>query len=482
MGEPFAAGDRVVQIDERLGELWSIDADPGAERIEVARTVLGGEVLAHAVRADGVVVVVTGAGQVLAVDPVAGAVVASRTVEAPFDALTLSDDGRFAVAWLTTSAPSTGILQTPTRIAVIDFDDDQTAATELTLAGGRPTGVVFAPPFTLSDPTVALRYAVVLTNGAVSLVGLATGADAPEQRIVPLVEPGAAASLVPSLVAFDDDDPADPYDMTMYVAAASSTALYAIDLLPADAGTGRTVQPTINQIALPGAPQSLQRFDVAGRQKLLAMTPGHAVVVDTATAAATDVAIGSASRALVWSDSETSGEVPRGLLWAPSTGLVWLVDLDLLEARGEGAARAIQLGGAAGSARLVGDAGRRRAVMTYQDARGLDIVDLQTRRSTAIQSTVQLGAAELVGDTLLTVTTSAATLAAIDVQTVAPIEVEMVEPGGALFVVGDAVLVAHSGWSGWFSAYSLASLQDGAFAQVFGFELEGLLDRGEVSP
>ncbi|MCB9534069.1 MAG: hypothetical protein H6698_07070, partial [Myxococcales bacterium] len=86
LGEPFAAGDRVVQIDERLGELWSIDADPGAERIEVARTVLGGEVLAHAVRADGVVVVVTGAGQVLAVDPVAGAVVASRTVEAPFDA------------------------------------------------------------------------------------------------------------------------------------------------------------------------------------------------------------------------------------------------------------------------------------------------------------------------------------------------------------------------------------------------------------
>ncbi len=343
--------------------------------------------------------------------------------------------------------------------------------------------VTFAPEFTLGDPDRPLRYAVVAGDSAVSFVDLTSDDDGDRQRLVPLSEPSSGRSLTPREVAFNVDDPSDPNDMTAYVLASGSDEIFAIDLLPADSATGRTLQPAINQITAVDAPLQMHRFFIEGREKLLVTSSSRAAlaVVDVPTGNVARVALDRAlPSALVWEAEDDGAVRPRALLYRAGDPIVFFADLDAIERQGTAAMRARRLGDAVRDIAMTETSGDLRAVAQYENQRGLSVLNLETQAETPIPSQVTLGSYEIAGDLFFTVVPGTRALAIVDLVTGSPAELPLDEPGVDVFAVParNALVVSHGGSASWYSFFSLADLEAGPHTVLRSPLYRGLLERG----
>lgn len=479
-GPPIVIGERFAVVSEGLGDVWFFE--PGASHVDVSSVPLDGTPVYTERAPGGELMVLTQNPDELLVFPAAGGEPEVREVSAAYDAIAISDDSRFVVLYFSpgsVGAPGR-ILFNPNEMTVIDRLEDTTRV--FTLSGPRPSWVHFAPEFTLADPERPLRYAVVAGDSAVSFVELATDEDGDRQRLVPLSEPSSGRSLVPRTVTFNEDDPDDPNDMTAYVLASGSDELFAIDLLPADPATGRTLQPAINQITAIPSPLEMHQYFVDGREKLLVTSSSQAAV------AVVDVPTGNVTRvdldrrlpsALVWESEEAGAVRPRALMYRSGDAIVFFADLDAIERQGMAAMRARRLGDLVSDVSMVETSGDLRAVARYANQRGLSVLNLETRAETPIPSQLTLGEFTIAGDLFLTVVPGVEALAVVDLVTGSPAEIPLDASGQDVFAVPDrnTLVVSHGGGASWYSFFSLADLESGAHTVLRSPLYGGLLER-----
>ena len=407
-------------------------------------------------------------------------------LDSSYDALALREDGRFAVAYHSpfSDGGADRVLFNPNELTIIDLSAPEPTPRVATLQGAQPTELRFAPPFTLTDPDSALHMAYVFAPGAVSLLDLTTDVEADRQRRIPLAEPALQAGVSPLETYLSPDDPNNPNDLTLYVSARGVLELFAIDLLPADPATGRTLQPAINQISAGITPGQLHPYTLQGREKLLVVPRGSETavsIIDAATGNATRVSLERpVSGGFVWEQVENGEVRPQALLYGQGDSIAQFVDLTNFERQGTGAVRALQLGDRVAGVEPIGDSGSLRAVARHATGFGLDVIDLEGRRVAPIPSTVNLQEFVIAGDMLFTVSESVDRLLAVDLTTQAPAEITMM--AGAAHVVastdGGTLLVDHGRVSGWYSLFNTATFQDGPADQRVGVRFEGLLDEG----
>lgn len=485
LSAPLDLDGQFVVIDRTTGDLYTMA--PDADGIEIRVESLGATVVDTVQGRDGALHVLTSAPSLyvrFAPDTLAAT---SYALPAGYDRLEVREDGRFVV--LTYAVGSSGtsdrVLINPNQLSIVDLGAPiDSALRTFALEGPRPLDFVFAPPLTLSDPGAPIQLMAVLSDGVVSLVDLETENLDDRQRRIPLANPASGATVRPSQVQFTDDDPADPFDVTMFVSAQGLVDLFAIDLLPADPSTGRTLQPAINQIAIGAPVEQMVPFSVGGVEKrLVTSSSGNGVViVDVAAGTGTRVALErSPSRAIVW-EQIFDGEVrPQALLYRPGDSIVLFVDLTTFERQGMGAVRALQLGDAPSTISTTGEGTSLQAVVSYDGSVGYEIIDLTTRTLIPIPATVSLAPFDISGTTLFAVSGAVPRLLGIDLRTQQPFEVDMQRTGASVLVSESAnlVLVDHGDAFGSYSLFALDAVADGPRYEVGGLVWTDLLDRIE---
>lgn len=406
-----------------------------------------------------------------------------RRVDLPsaFDAMTASGDGRWLVLSYAPGSSGAGddILFNPNEIGLVDLQAPELAVRTLSLTGPRPERFVFAPPFSLGGEP--LHYVVALGQSAVSFVDLLSTDPANVQRLVRLADPASGASFVPDSVVFTADDPTRTDDMTAFTIVRGASQLYAIDLLPADAESGRVLQPAVNLVALGGGIAGAASFVANGRQKLLVTTYSYSLdVVDVDTSQVRRVALSASplNSAVTWTQVEDGAERPRALLWSPGASVVYFAELDQLEAQGAGALRARAVGGRVEQV-LLSEVAPDTAVLTYQSGGGFGLLRLSTRTEVPIPSRVPLDGYAPVGNLVFASVPGDARLAVLDTTSDATGQVELPQPAQSMIPMGDSGVLAVSHGGDWLSFIRASDLETGVFAESRGSLLEGLLDGQE---
>jgi hypothetical protein len=480
--DPFTIGDGFAQVDRERGDLWSLSVTDG--QLDTRVFAFGDSF--HSVRPIGEndALVLTAEPPTLRRVELGGDGRTTVTeLPAGYDRVTVSEDGRFAIAHFDPDGQGTddAILFSPNQITIVDYADPASpTSVDVILSDRTPERYVFSPPLTFGNPDEVHRFAVAIAPGSVSLVDLDTGAVTDRQRLIPLAEPATGSTPVARQVIFSEDDPTDPFDVTMFVLASGASEIYAIELLSADPASGRLLQPAINQIAAGTAPSVMRPFEVEGREKLLVLDrlAARLVIVDVPTSATDEVPLPRTyTDALVWEQVEDGAERPKAMLFSPGAATVAFLDLDTVDAGIGGAIRTLALGESAESVEEVIGEGEARAVVRYSNGTGLEVINLERRRTIAIPARAALSEFAIVGDWLFAVSRSVSRLVAVDLVDARPVEVEMDAPGTALASAGGVLLVVHDDPLGWVSVFDASSFEGGAVDEAYGFTLERLFER-----
>jgi hypothetical protein len=188
----------------------------------------------------------------------------STRLDGTYNAVQVSDDGAFAIAWLDL-ATLDGVddVVNLTGVAVLDVGS---GGSVLVPVGFAPERVLFA-----ADPAGATDRAVVLSRNQVALLELA---DGPPRRSVTFP------------LALDADEGIDPRDVALtpdggkaLVTAAGRSDLYVLDL----------VSPSINIVELAGQPTDLQVVAEADLSALVFADQAVLQLVDHATFGTTTI-------------------------------------------------------------------------------------------------------------------------------------------------------------------------------------------------
>lgn len=480
---PLVSGSNYYVLDSRRDELLVLIPRDG--KLTEVRQTFEGQIGPHIARPGGGLLLLTRAPDQLIVLDDAGEVERTLELASAYDTLVARDDGRFVIAYHGPASlgGAERVLFNPNELAIVDLSEPASAPQIVTLQGPRPSTIQYAAPFTLADPNTLLHQALVFATGSVSLLDLTTEVEVDRQRRIPLAEPSLQAGVTPSSTFLSSEDPADPNDLTLYVTATGVDELFAIDLLPADPATGRTIQPAINQVSTGISPGSMHPFVLNGRDKLLIVSRTGAAsvsIVDAATGNVTRIPIErGADGALVWEQVENGEVRPQALLYRSRDSIAQFVDLPLFERQGTGAIRSLQLGSSIDSIARVGDDASLRAVARHTNGNGLDVIELDRRAVAPIPSTVTLQEFAIAGDVLFTVATNVERLLAVDLNTQAPSEVPMLAAGERVAVSPESntLLVDHGRNTGWYSLFDLATFREGPRDERIGVALHGVLDR-----
>lgn len=255
---PYKVGDNAVWVDTTRGLLFALDPGNGSPKVRSVKTkrnatyVLpsptGKELL---ILSDGVDAVrkeqtpeKPGLSQVNFKD---GPKVARfYPMTAPMNRLTVSADGRHAVAFNANTTGSSGVFRNPNEIAVIDLSADPASGTNprmrtLRSFGTNPVGVTLSPEMTVPVTTGAKRtLAVVLADNQLNLLDLSH----PERGeiTVPLTTLGSSTLVQPKEVLFSTATG------SIFVRASGAQDLYALQLVGKTAtGKQNDFLPIINQ-------------------------------------------------------------------------------------------------------------------------------------------------------------------------------------------------------------------------------------------
>jgi hypothetical protein len=201
---------------------------------------------------------------------------------------------------------SEALVSNPDAIALVKLDAPPSASNPVvrTLARNANVGtsLVFSP--TLTTPRGVKRFLVGIGAREVALVDLAAafaGTPVPDAK-VPLTSAGATASLQPSLVRFDDGDPAASDDARLAFSLAGEGSILTATLAANDApAAGESDLRAVVNLTDVGAPVSDFDFLVTAEgRRIAALTPSkrRAVLADPSTSLTTPVPLARAYASL----------------------------------------------------------------------------------------------------------------------------------------------------------------------------------------
>lgn len=462
-------------VQANLGQLWELQVR--GQQVDVRQSRLPDDVVATQVTADRIFA--------LSQSPPTLTVLGEQGLEASYalpssyDKLTLSEDGRFAIAWYgpdSTGGPGT-VLFNANEVTVVDRQAAGGGVQTFSLNGLRTNRMQVLAPFSLGGEEV--YYAMAIGRAEVALVKLTATDSANRQRLVPLADPSFQTSYRLDDV-FCPPQAANAVDHRCFLLATGARDVFAIDLVPgADAG-GRELQPSVNLIGLYGPAASMTPFQVDGAWKLLVTSESttDAAIVDARNTTADRLLLPQAlTRVSSWTDD--ADNIPRALLWRPGLTVLYFAELPALVEQGGAALRARQLRDRVGTVSLVLEDGTNKAVVAYQGGGGLGVVDLVRRTETPIPATTQIVSQVIYGDLWVGVPANLPTLATVNLQTEAVGAFDLPAVATALHVIPEAgwLLVRHDDMSGWMTLFDLARLEDGPQAELRGLFFTGLLDR-----
>jgi hypothetical protein len=260
------------------------------------------------------------------------------TLGSPFDELTQSDDGRYALAYRTNTM-SDRLLENPNEIAIVDLDadeDDDDAVHRRTLRsfGDAPSKIVFSPTMNILGED--RRLAIVFSTRNVTLIDL-EHLDREETTVQLSQEVGTA--VTPTQVLFSTTDP------VLYVRGSTADDLFAFDLTARpggieddEGGLHNDFRPTINQLGVGTRPTDMALYDVGGETRLITLTDSgaNAIVVSTSTGQATTVELDQIARSILVFEATSPGDdtsAVRALLYDLGSSSVTFADLEHIEER-----------------------------------------------------------------------------------------------------------------------------------------------------
>ena len=425
----------------------------------------------------------------LAVISAAGAPARTYTVGSPFNAVSQTSDGRFAIAHYLPSATSGRLLFNPNEIAVVDLDAAPSATNPARRTvrsfGGVPNAVAFSPPMPING--TARTLAVVLSDAYVTLIDLTNPQRA--ETTVRLTLPEDARAIRPAQLLFD------PEQSTVYARAEQSNDVYALRLAPVtpDGPDSNDFRPTINQLAAGRNPSDMALIGEASARKLLVVSPGSrdARVIDARANTTVTVPLDAvANRILLFAapSPRDATVAPRALLYATGglASAVSFLELTDLDARRGQNVETVQLSRPVLSAL---DLPERGAVMLDHASAGstgqLSLLDLARRTVSPIFAEVPLQGATFDSDRqrLWVAPSYTARMGYIALDTFGPGEVRLDEPATRVIPLPGAmgrpgrVVALHPASAGSLTVLDAANPQRETARVVRGFLLDSLLDR-----
>jgi hypothetical protein len=432
----------------------------------------------------------------LGVDPEPGSLTAIPSAGAarryalgsPFNALSQTDDGRYAMAYFRPQSASGRLLYNPNEVAVVDLDapPSGTNPTPRTVRsfGGVPNSVVFSPGIEIGG--VSRRFAVVLSDAYVTLLDL--DHPARPEVTVRLTLPEDPRAIRPEQVLFDVEE------ATIYLRAAASNDVYVLKLnaVSTTDAAQNDYRPTINQLAAGRSPADLALIGEAGMRRLLVVSPGSrdARVIDARANTVTTVPLdAAANRILLFTGASPSNPAARAqaLLYAVDgvTQAVSFLELTDIDARRAQNVETLNLGRGVQSALPLLDRGV--VMLGHQTSAGLgqlSLLDLARRTAAPIFAEVSLSGAQFDSDrrSLWIAPRGSNRLGFIDLQTFRPGEVRL---DGAITDViplrGDAmgrsrVAAVHPSAAGWVTLLDARDPRRETARSTRGFLLTDILD------
>lgn len=308
----------------------------------------------------------------------------------PFDSLSQSEDGRFALLFKKGSAER--LLDNPNEIAVVDLEEPPSGETAVTLRtlrsfGDSPVAVSFSPPMRIVDET--RRLAVVLSETNVTLIDL-NHLDRVETTVQLSSEDGG--EIEPTQVLFNPDAP------EIYVRGSSSDDVFVFNLGERpDAGADEDdlahndFRPFIDQLGVGGRPTDMALYSTdAGARLLVLASETQAAVVEASSSQVTSVALPQAAdRSLVFSaTSPRDREIAqRALLYRVGSSAIMFLDLEDLEARGNRNLEVLSLDNPI--ARIIPMLEEQRLLILH-DGPSVSLLDLAGRTISPITSNTRL--------------------------------------------------------------------------------------------
>lgn len=431
----------------------------------------------------------------LGVDPEPGSLTAIPSAGAarryalgsPFNALSQTDDGRYAMAYFRPQSASGRLLYNPNEVAVVDLDapPSSTNPTPRTVRsfGGVPNSVVFSPGIEIGG--VSRRFAVVLSDAYVTLLDL--DHPARPEVTVRLTLPEDPRAIRPEQVLFD------VAEATIYLRAAASNDVYVLKLnaVSATDAAQNDYRPTINQLAAGRSPADLALIGEAGMRRLLVVSPGSrdARVIDARANTVTTVPLdAAANRILLFTGASPSNPAARAqaLLYAVdgATQAVSFLELTDIDARRAQNVETLNLGRGVQSALPLLDRGV--VMLGHQTSAGLgqlSLLDLARRTAAPIFAEVSLTGAQFDSDrrSLWIAPRGSNRLGFIDLQTFRPGEIRLdASTERVVPLRGDAagrnrVVAVHEGAGGWISLIDANDPRRASVRSLRGYLLSDLL-------
>jgi hypothetical protein len=391
---PIVLDEQVVFVDGKQKQAFVLDLSESKPKAESKRLTLPPQATAAVRRnehnealilcqgeredeaseaAPASLVVITGAG-------------AQRTYDlgsTAFNALTQSDDGRYAIAYRN-GATAGRTLDNPNELAVVDLDreaDDEAAVKGKTPAGlaHTLTRVLVSPSMTIADEE--RRLLVLLSAAEVTLFDL-NHLD----RRATIVQLDERRNVDPEQVLFSTSQP------TLYVRAASSDNIFMFRFEPfANTADGNDFQPSINPLSAGGKPRDFALFGSGSSERLLVVANQRALVIDPATSKTGTVPLVAAADHILLFEGRSPRDEnteARALLYSTADNRLTFFDL---EATVDAPSDSVELVSAeqplSGLIPLID--GDDMSVALLQDTQ-VTIVDLQTRTLTPFATSTRL--------------------------------------------------------------------------------------------
>jgi hypothetical protein len=301
-----------------------------------------------------------------------------------FNALTQSDDGRYAIAYRDGTTMGGRTLDNPNELAVVDLDrgvDEAGAVTGKTPAGlaHTLTRVLVSPTMTIADEE--RRLLVLLSAAEVSVFDL----NHLERRAT-IVQLDERRNVDPVQVLFSTSQP------TLYVRAASSDNIFMFRFEPfSNTPDGNDFQPSINPLSSSGIPKDIALFGSGSAERLLVVANLSALVIDPATSKTSAVRLqAAADRVLLFEGRSPRDEntQARALLYSTTENRLTFFDL---EATVDAPSDSVELVSA--EQKLLGliplIEGDDMSVVLLQESQ-VTIIDLQTRTLTPFATSTRL--------------------------------------------------------------------------------------------
>ncbi len=421
--------------------------------------------------------------------PAAGGAARTYTVGSPFNAVSQTDDGRYAVAHYLPSATSGRLLFNPNEIAVVDLDappsDANPARRTVRSFGGVPNAVAFSPPMPVNG--TPRRLAVVLSDAYVTLLDLTNPQRS--EITVRLTLPEDPRAIRPAQLLFDPDQ------STVYVRAEASNDIYALRLVPVtpDGPAANDFRPTINQLAAGRNPSDMALIGEASARRLLVVSPGSrdARVIDARANTTVTVPLDAAANKILLFTAASPRDpaaAPRALLYATGglASAVSFLELTDLDARRGQNVETVQLQRAVQHALPLPERG---AVMLDHASNGatgqLSLLDLSRRTVSPIFAEVPLDGATFDSDRqrLWVAPRTAARVGYVTLSNFGPGEVRLDEPVDGVIPlpasgsVPGRVVALHAAPGGSLTVLDAASPRRETARMIRGFLLDAMLDR-----